>query len=308
MQHLIGLEHLNADKLNAYLDKAERFLDERGCVCTPAGMRSVLSDSSVVLLFLEPSTRTRVSFELAAHRLGVSSVIYLSSDGSSLKKGESVLDTCRNLEAMGVGAFIVRHHQRELVHLLTEVLDTPIINAGNGSGEHPTQGLVDALTLRRHFGSLRGLRVSILGDIVHSRVARSNVFALRTLGAEVTLAGPPRLLPRDDTWGPLRTVGTRQEALEDADAVIILRVQRERIEGPPVEMDAYIQEWGIDELVVEQEMKPEAVLLHPGPVIRGVELQDTVADGPRSLILRQAAHGVAVRQAVLAEILAGTGF
>ncbi len=303
MQHLIGLEGLDADTLNAYLDRSEVFLDAQGRVCTPPELRNVLSDTSVVLLFLEPSTRTRVSFELAAHRLGVSSVIYLSSDGTSLKKGESVLDTCRNLEAMGVGAFIVRHRQRELVHLLREALDTPIINAGNGSGEHPTQGLVDALTLRRHFGSLKGLKVSIVGDIVHSRVARSNVFALRTLGAEVTIAGPPRLLPRDDTWGTLRTVETRREALQDADAVIILRIQGERIEGPPVEIDAYIQEWGIDELVVEQEMTPGAVILHPGPVVRGVELQDTVADSPRSLILRQAANGVAVRQAVLADFL-----
>lgn len=305
MQHLIGLEELSADTLSAYLDKAEVFLDAQGRVCTPPAMRNVLSGSSVVLLFLEPSTRTRVSFELAAHRLGVSSVIYLSSDGTSIKKDESVLDTCRNLEAMGVGAFIVRHRQRELVHLLREALDTPIINAGNGSGEHPTQGLVDALTLRQHFGSLKRLKVSIVGDIVHSRVARSNVFALRTLGAEVTLAGPSRLLPRDDTWGTLRMVGTRREALQDADAVIILRIQGERIEGPPVEIDAYIQEWGIDELVVEQEMTSGAVILHPGPVIRGVELQDTVAEGSRSLILRQAANGVAVRQAVLADFLRG---
>ncbi|MBA2662587.1 MAG: aspartate carbamoyltransferase catalytic subunit [Bradymonadaceae bacterium] len=300
--HLIGLEHMNATELSGYLDFAEEFLDERGRVCTPGRWRQSLADVSVALLFLEPSTRTRVSFELAAQRLGASSV-YLSADGTSLEKGESVLDTCRNLEAMGVGAFIVRHNQRELAHQLTRELETPIINAGNGSGEHPTQGMLDALTLRRHFGSLQGLKVSIVGDVVHSRVARSDAYALTKLGAEVTLAGPAMLLPAGKNWGEKRRVYNLDEALEGADAVIVLRIQRERFVGEVVEVDAYIRDWSIDEEVVARAMTPNAVIMHPGPVMRGVELQDTIADGPRSLILHQVANGVAIRQAILARLL-----
>jgi aspartate carbamoyltransferase catalytic subunit len=204
---------------------------------------------------------------------------------------------------MGFDALVVRDMDRQLPDVLSERISIPIINAGNGSGEHPTQGLLDALTLRRHFGrrgNLEGLRVAIVGDIVHSRVARSDTYVLHALGAEVILAGPPQLVPTPADGWPARIVSSRAEALQNADAVIVLRIQRERMQDSFVDTRAYAEVWGVDETVLEEEMAPHAVILHPGPVIRGVELTDRVIDHPRSLILKQVTHGVAVRQAVLA--------
>lgn len=309
-EHLIGLKNRSADELVTILDAAERFLDESGDPRVPPDCVDTLDGKSVGLLFFEPSTRTRVSFQYATHQLG-GYPLFLSDQNSSVRKGESVLDTCRNLAAMGFDGLVIRHDDRNLPFSLAEKVDVPIINAGNGSGEHPTQALVDALTLRRAFGrklgqDLNGLNVSIIGDVVHSRVARSDVHALRTLGAEVTLAGPQRLLPRSsDTDWDARMVHSRQEALNGADAVIVLRIKTEKIHGDVIDTNTFIRDWGIDEAVVDEEMGPETKILHPGPVIRGVELTDAVADGPSSLIFDQVSKGVAVRMAILDKLLGG---
>ncbi len=304
---LIGLRNSSREELLEILDLADQFIDEEGAVQTPERYVQALADKSVGLLFFEPSTRTRVSFEYATHKLGGYS-LFLSEKDSSVKKGETVLDTCRNLVAMGFDGLVLRHTDRHLPFTLSDALDVSVINAGNGSGEHPTQALLDALTLRRTFGrpegDLSGKRIAIIGDVVHSREARSDVFALKRLGAEVVLAGPSRLLPsrEDDEWNA-EQADSRAEALDGADAVIMLRVQTERIHGEVIDTNTFIRDWGIDQSVVEEEMESDARILHPGPVIRGVELTGSVADGPRSLILDQVGIGVAVRQAVLLKCL-----
>lgn len=300
--HLIGLKDLSRREIVGYLDEAEQFLTPAGEVTTPERAKNLLCGSRLGLVFLEPSTRTRVSFEMAARRLGATTML-VTEEATSRKKGETSMDTCLNLAAMGFDALVVRDLDRQLPHMLAERLKLPIINAGNGSGEHPTQGLLDALTLRRHFGrseGLEGLSVAIMGDIVHSRVARSTTYALHALGAHVTLAGPATLVPSPADGWPARIVTTRAEALAEADAVIVLRIQRERMQDQPVDAIDYAHVWGIDETIMAEEMQSHAVILHPGPVIRGVELTDCVIDHPRSLILRQVTHGVAIRQAVLA--------
>lgn len=295
---LLGLEHLSADELESILALTDEFVDDDGRPHTPPHYRTALDGESVGLLFFEPSTRTRASFELAVQRLGGYPLV-IDTDTSSTRKGESEYDTCANLQAMGVGAFVIRHPERQVPLAIADRLSVPVLNAGNGSGEHPTQGLLDIYTLRRHFGRIEGLRVAIIGDIVHSRVARSDIYGLRTLGADVVISGPAQLLPeRRDTFG-VDVASTRAEALAGADAVIMLRIQRERMHGDALATGDYVREWGVDELIAEQELEPDAVVMHPGPVMRGVELSSGVADGPRSLILRQAAIGVAVRQAVL---------
>ena len=301
--HLIGLKGMSREKMVRLLDAAEKFLDPEGKVITAPQDQEFLKGKTLALLFLEPSTRTRVSFEIAVQRLG-GEVVTVRAEGSSVKKGESAADTCRTLAAMGVDGFVVRHHDRQLPHVLVDRLAVPIINAGNGSGEHPTQGLLDALTLRRHFQTgedLSGLKVAIMGDIVHSRVARSDAHAFSTLGAEVTLVGPRMLLPSDDRtedW-PATITNSRKDALRWADAVVVLRIQQERIHGNLIDPHEYAMNWGIDTSVVNGYMTPDTMILHPGPVIRGVELSDPVVDSDRSLILNQVTNGVALRQAVL---------
>lgn len=299
--HLIGLEEMTREAMVSLLDKAEEYLDESGKVFTPPERRRVLEGTTIALLFMEPSTRTRASFHLALRRLGAD-VFELHEATSSLQKGESVSDTCRTLAAMGVDGFVVRHSDRQWPHVLRDHLRVPVINAGNGSGEHPTQGLLDALTLRRHFGikDLSGLKVAIMGDIVHSRVARSDTLAFARLGAEVRLVGPSMLLPTEERlpkW-PARMGGSRKEALRWADAVVVLRIQHERMHGQLVDPHQYAMEWGIDSSAVDLHMSPRTVILHPGPVIRGVEVSDPVIDSERSLIFKQVVHGVALRQAI----------
>ncbi len=307
--HLIGLREMSRQRMVDLLDSAEEYLDGSGEVVTPPSHAGKLEGTTLGMLFLEPSTRTRVSFEMAAQRLGAEAVL-VTAGGTTVEIGESAADICRTLAAMGMDGFIVRHHDRQLPHVLVDRLEVPIINAGNGSGEHPTQGLVDALTLRRHFGldeDLSGLKVAIMGDVVHSRVARSDAHALNLLGAEVLLAGPPKLLPSDDrrrNW-PGRETTSRKEALQWADAVVVLRIHDERIHGSIVDPHEYAMDWGIDTSIVERYMKPEAVIMHPGPVIRGVELSDPVVDGDRCLVLKQATNSVAVRQAILAAYFGG---
>lgn len=301
--HLIGLREMDRRQMIGLLDRAEDYLKEDGTVTTPAGRRRELEDTTVGLLFLEASTGTRVSFELAARRLGADTVIVTPQEGERWRE-ESATDACRTLAAMGVDGFIVRHHDRQLPHMLVDRLQVPIINAGNGSGEHPTQGLLDALTLRRHFGlekDLSGLKVAIMGDVVHSRVARSDAHAFSKLGAEVLLAGPRMLLPSGDRgqrWpGEMST--SRKEAITWADAVVMLPIAQERIHGTIIDPHDYAMDWGVDSSIMERYLDREAVILHPGPVVRGVELSDPVVDNERCLILKQVTNGVAMRQAVL---------
>lgn len=309
----IELERFSRDDLLAMLDRAGEFLDADGRIVTPDAHADALSGTSVGLLFFEPSTRTRVSFEYATERLGGYS-LFLSEKDSSVKKGESVMDTCRDLVAMGFDGLVVRHGDRHLPFSLADELEVSVINAGNGTGAHPTQALLDALTLQHALDrigrDLSGKTVTIIGDVVHNRVARSDARILHELGADVVLAGPSMLLPNDNDqdWPPVERVSSRREALAGADAVVMLRIQTERSHGEVIDTNSFIREWGISQSVVDEEMEPEAPILHPGPVVRGVELTGPVADGPRSLVMRQVTIGVAVRQAVLAMTLGGEGY
>lgn len=302
--NLIGLKNLSSHQMIALLDASERYLSADGQVFTPPEDAQLLRGRTFALLFLEPSTRTRASFDLAIQRLGGRSVT-VNGEGSSVQKGESAVDTCQTLAAMGVDGLVVRHHDRHLPQVLAERMRVPVLNAGNGSGEHPTQGLLDALTLRRHFKTgdqLSGLKIAIMGDIIHSRVARSDAHIFSQLGAEVMIAGPKMLLPTEEQlegW-PATVSTSRKEALRWADAVVVLRIQQERLRSSIVDPHRYAMDWGIDPTVVEQYMSPSTVILHPGPVIRGVELADPVIESPQSLIWQQVTNGVAVRQAVVA--------
>lgn len=297
--NLLGLHDKSRDEILELLELASQFVDDRGRVTTPEKYSRALSGEVVALMFMEPSTRTRASFEIAAVRLGAHPLVLMVT-GSSMEKGETLLDTCHNLEAMGVGAFVLRDSQRSLPFTIADNVSAAVINAGNGTGEHPTQALIDAFTLTRTLGrkDLDGVRVAIIGDVLHSRVARSNVYALSKLGADVVLGGPPQLLPMSTDGWAAQTVTTRREALDGADAVIMLRIQVERM-VENVDFDRYVQDWGVDEHVMETEMKSQALIMHPGPVIRGIELSNGVVESPRSLILKQTGNGVAIRQAVL---------
>ena len=305
--HLLALAPMERPALERLLDRAWSLLHD-----LPDPLSRALSGRTVGLLFFEPSTRTRVSFELAAKRLGASTIL-LDEGGSSLTKGESVLDTCQNLAAMGVDVFVIRHRSRGVLTQLARALDSPILNAGDGDGEHPSQGLLDVLTLCERWSDgpedpsrydLRGRRVALVGDIAHSRVARSDVHALLKLGAQVVLAGPEGLVPQAHApgWEGAQRATSLDEAIEGADALITLRVQRERLGQLQVDHEDYVAHWRVEARHMAR-LKPEGVVLHPGPVIRGEELEAEVADGPRSLILRQVRCGVAVRQALLLEAL-----
>jgi aspartate carbamoyltransferase catalytic subunit len=308
--HLIALEDLDPQRTRDLLALGLDFLGSDSEVITPTTYQTALTGKAIALLFFEPSTRTRISFELAAKRLGAI-VTRLEETGSSLEKGETILDTARNLHSMGIDAFVIRHAERDTPYLLAEHMPIPIINAGNGSGEHPSQGLLDALCLVRALGdgevSLQGRRIAIVGDIVRSRVARSDVHVLEKLGASVTLAGPAQMLPAKEApgWGNASMVTSRDEAIEGADAVIVLRIQRERMQGASIDTDRYIEEWQIRQEVIDDLLPEHARIMHPGPVNRGVELTSDVADGPRSLILEQVRCGVAIRQAILARLVGG---
>jgi aspartate carbamoyltransferase catalytic subunit len=303
--HLLGFEGASAETILSFLRLADGFVDSDGRLATPAEYADALKGESVGLLFFEPSTRTRASFELAVNRLG-GYPLHLSSESSSIKKGETEVDTCQNLQAMGVSSFVFRHRSASVVHEVAEAVDVPVVNAGNGTGEHPTQALLDAFTLRHALGrdgDLEGIVVTIMGDIRHSRVARSNVYALTALGAMVRIAGPPELLPQEDLDWPVERYEERAPALRDADAVMVLRIQAERMPANVVDVHAFVRRWSIDADVVAQEMADHTFIMHPGPVIRGIELTDEVADSDRSLILHQTRNGVAVRQAVLIRCL-----
>ncbi len=295
-QHLLGLEGLSASTLLELLTDAAR---EREWLRRSQPSRDDLAGCNVLLTFIEDSTRTRTSFELAAKRLGAS-VTTFSAGHSSMNKGESLLDTLRLFEAMHGDVIVIRHAASGTPHYLARLMGTAIVNAGDGMHEHPTQGLLDLLTLSDAWGGeFAGRRIAILGDIAHSRVARSAIFGLTTLGVRVTVAGPATLLPNEVEQLGVDVAPTVEDAMRGADAVMGLRLQRERMErGLLPSLNEYASEWGITEKRVAL-MKPDAPVLHPGPVNRGIELAPEVADGPRSRILPQVENGVAVRCAVL---------
>ncbi len=295
IQNLIGLRTLSRTDIQFLLDQSEGFLN-------PEAPSPWFSQKIVVLLFFEPSTRTRVSFELAVRRLGAIPLV-VDIEKSSAKKGETVLDTVRNIEAMGVDAFVIRHSESGLPEQLSTLIHTPILNAGDGVNEHPTQGLLDLFTLRSKLGELAGKKILILGDIKHSRVARSNIFGLNTLGAKVFISGPPALMPSSADGLDVTIVRSPDEVIGEVDAVNVLRIQRERQDSgecPPV--DEYRRLYGMTEERVAR-LNPSAWILHPGPINRGVEIDDSVVDHGQSLILTQVRNGVAVRMACLNALL-----
>lgn len=299
-QHLLTLEHLPHQQLTALLDRAQRFVDG-------ADDRTALAGVAVCTLFFEPSTRTRLSFQLAAQRLGAD-VLNFDASTSSTSKGETARDTLKTIEAMGVRGFIVRHKQDGAVAALAAAANpgTALINAGDGRSAHPTQGLLDMLTLRQAKGhDFSRLKVAIVGDVKHSRVARSDLHALRTLGAgEIRVCGPASLLPDDSTLDGCMVTEDFDAALDGADAVMMLRLQRERMEeGLIASIDDYHRDYGLTSARLKHAAR-DAVVLHPGPINRGIEITDEVADGPQSLILKQVANGVVARMAVLEALLA----
>jgi aspartate carbamoyltransferase catalytic subunit len=292
---LLGLEDLGREEILEILDAAESMLEilER-----PIRKVPTLRGVTVANLFFEPSTRTRVSFELAEKRLSADSVNFQSS-GSSVSKGETLKDTVRNIEAMRVDMVVIRHGASGAPHFLARCLDAGIINAGDGFHEHPTQGLLDIFTLRRRLGRVEGLRVAILGDIAHSRVARSNIWGLRALGADVVVCGPSTLLPAEVERLGVHVAPTVEEAVDGADAVNVLRLQLERQTASLIpSLREYARLFGLTGARLAL-AKPTALVMHPGPMNRGVEIAQDVADGSRSVILDQVTNGVAVRMAVL---------
>lgn len=304
LRHLLTLDGLPADVLVRLLDDAQAL---RPQALGGTGLRDVLAGRTVCTLFFEPSTRTRGSFQMAATRLGAD-ILAFDVMASSAKKGETELDTMRNLEAMGVDCFVVRHADNGAVAALAAGAkpETRFINAGDGRSAHPTQGLLDMLTLRQRKGAdFSQLKVLIVGDVKHSRVARSDIHALRTLGAgEIRVCGPESLLPEDDTLRGCRVTRHFDAALDGVDAIIMLRLQRERMEeGLVPSLEQYFSEYGLTPARVAL-AKPDAIVMHPGPMNRGVEIAQSVADGPSSVILDQVSNGVAMRMAVLRAVLA----
>jgi len=292
---LLDIESLAPKEIIALLRLARRM--------NPAKPRPLLRKKRVVLLFYEASTRTRVSFEFAAKALGATTSI-LYAEASSIEKGESLLDTGYTLRALGADLLVIRHPAAGAPHLLARHLDIPVVNAGDGMHEHPSQGLLDAFTILRHRRNLRGLRVVIVGDIYHSRVARSNVHLLTKLGAHVTLCGPVELAPDiAATLAPgVRVTRHFDEALRGADVLSMLRVQKERLAGRQIKVRDYIAGYQLTSERLRLARR-DALVLHPGPIIRGMEITGEVADGPQSLIREQVANGVAVRMAILASAL-----
>jgi aspartate carbamoyltransferase catalytic subunit len=303
VKHLLSAADLDRDAALAVLDTAEEL--DRALVGREVKKLPTLRGRTVVNLFFEDSTRTRTSFELAAKRLSAD-VVNFSAKGSSVSKGESLKDTALTLEAMGADAVVVRHAASGAPHRLANWVRGSVVNAGDGTHEHPTQALLDAFTIRRRLGRLDGLRVTIVGDVLHSRVARSNVLLLTTLGAEVTVVAPPTLLPVGVESWPVAVSYDLDSALAKADAVMMLRVQRERMTASyfPSARE-YSRRYGLDRTRLG--LLPEhAIVLHPGPMNRGMEVSADVADDPRrSTIVEQVTNGVTVRMAVLYLLLGG---
>ncbi len=301
--HLLDIESLTADEIITVLDTARAFkaVGERAIKKTPA-----LRGKTVINLFIEPSTRTRISFELAAMRLSAD-VINFTAEASSLKKGETLKDTVRNLEALNADIIVIRHSASGAPHFLSRVVNSHIVNAGDGAHEHPTQALLDTFTIREKKGHIAGLNVTILGDILYSRVARSNIWALTKLGAKVTLCGPSTLVPKVFERMGCRVTYDVNEAIESADVINLLRIQHERQRQSMFpSLGEYTKLFGLNHERFAR-TKPDALIMHPGPINRGVEIDSDIADGSRSVILEQVTNGLAVRMAVLFLINGGKG-
>ncbi len=296
-RHLLGIEELSPAEITHVLDAAERHFDR-------ADRRSVLRGVTMLCAFFEASTRTRSSFELAGKRLGAD-VIHISGSGSSVSKGETLLDTVKNLEAMRADLVVIRHQASGAPAFVAARNKASIVNAGDGAHEHPTQALLDAFTIRRRKGQISGLKVAICGDILHSRVARSNAHLLTKMGAEVVLTGPLTMMPREaEAIAPgVKTAKRIEEAVEGADVVMMLRIQNERLSGAMFPgTREYSRTFGLSYARLAL-AKADAIVMHPGPVNRGVEIDPQIADGDRSVILEQVEAGLAVRAAVLALVL-----
>lgn len=297
---LIGLETLSADQINLILDTAGPFkeVSERPIKKVPA-----LRGKTIVNLFFEASTRTRISFEFAEKRLSADTV-NVATSVSSFSKGETLVDTARNLEAMHIDMVVIRHHSSGSAEFLGNRIRSNVINAGDGKHEHPTQGLLDLLTLRQKFGKVEGLKVAICGDLLHSRVGRSNIWGLQKLGAEVGVCGPATLLPRGVEQLGVTVLPRIEDAIQWADALNILRLQLERMTAGFIpSLREYNRVWGVSRERLAKAPK-DLVIMHPGPMNRGVEIDSDVADGEHSVILEQVTNGVAIRMAVL-YLLAG---
>jgi len=292
---VLGIEGMPLYEIDRLLQLARKM--------NPLKARPLLRGKRVLLLFYEPSTRTRASFEIAATSLGATTTLILSS-GSSIEKGESLLDTAYTLRAVGADVIVVRHPNAGAPHLMARHLDIPVINAGDGMHEHPTQALLDAYTILRHKKKLNGLQVAIVGDLYHSRVARSAIHLFSKVGARITLCGPPELLPEiSATLAPgLRISRSCEEAVRGADVVMVLRVQRERLAGLKLSLPDYISRYQIT-MTRLRLAKNDALLMHPGPIIRGLEITWDVADCPQSVIVEEVKNGVPLRMAVLARAL-----
>ena len=299
---LVGLESLSPEQIRLILDTAEPFkeVSERAIKKVPA-----LRGKTIVNLFFEPSTRTRISFEFAEKRLSADTV-NVAASGSSVSKGETLVDTARNLEAMRIDMVVIRHPASGAAQFLAQRIRSSVINAGDGKHEHPTQGLLDLLTLRDKFGKLEGLKVAICGDVLHSRVARSNLWGLLKVGAEVALCGPATLIPREFASLGVTLIPRIDDAIAWADALNVLRLQLERMEAGFIpSLREYNRVFGVTRERLERAPR-ELVILHPGPMNRGVEIDSDVADGPHSVILPQVTNGIAIRMAVLYLLAGGT--
>jgi aspartate carbamoyltransferase catalytic subunit len=294
-RHLLGIEGLHQTDIVNLLDRAEEAIALSRQV---EKKRTTLRGRTQINLFFEPSTRTQASFELAGKRLGAD-VMNMSVSSSSVKKGETLIDTAATLNAMRPDLIVVRHAQAGAVHLLARKVDCAVINAGDGAHEHPTQALLDALTIRRHKGRIDGLIVAICGDVLHSRVARSNIHLLQALGAQVRIVGPTTLIPEGLSQFGAQIHYSMKTGLEDADIIMMLRLQKERMSGSFIpSVREYFHFFGLDEAKLKY-AKLDALVMHPGPMNRGVEIDSSVADGSHSLIREQVEMGVAVRMAVL---------
>jgi len=292
---LLGLEYLTKDEIELILDSAKSFKE---VLARPLRKVPTLRGRTVVNLFYEPSTRTRTSFELAAKRLSAD-VINVAKESSSIQKGETLIDTGRNLEALKVDVIVVRHNSSGAAMMLSRAVDISVVNAGDGWHEHPTQALLDIFTLKEKLGKVEGLNVSIIGDIAHSRVARSNIWGLTKLGVNVTVCAPKRLIPAGIEELGVKVTSDVDEAIKGADAINVLRMQLERDESGafPSKIE-YLKTFGITEERLKR-AKKNIVVMHPGPINRGVEMSAEVADGTNSVILEQVTNGIAVRMAIL---------
>jgi len=299
---LLGIEQLSVEDISLILDTAESLkeISTRDIKKVPT-----LRGKSVVNFFYEPSTRTRISFEMAAKRLSADTVS-ISASGSSIVKGETLKDTARNLQAMNPDIIVLRHSSSGAPHLLSKEVSGGVINAGDGINEHPTQALLDLYTIREKKGKIQGLDVAIIGDISHSRVARSNILALKKMGAEVTVSGPPTMIPVEIEDFGVRVVYDPLEAVKDKDVIMMLRIQLERQSKMlfPT-LREYSSFFGLNMKLV-REAREDAIIMHPGPLNRGVEITSEVADSPCSVILDQVANGVAVRMAILYLLIGGS--